>query len=61
MLGFSPRVVMKEIPEKGMWFRVIVGGFESRERAQEAADKMTEKVRGLKCVIRPSGESGNGG
>ena len=28
--GFSPRVVMKELPGKGRWFRVIVGGFESR-------------------------------
>jgi cell division septation protein DedD len=56
--GFSPRVVMKEIPEKGRWFRVIVGGFENRETAQEAADEMAGKIRGLKCVIRSS--AGNG-
>jgi cell division septation protein DedD len=59
--GFSSRVVMKEIPGKGQWFRVIVGGYESREKAQEAADQMAGKVRGLKCVIRASGKNGNGG
>jgi cell division septation protein DedD len=51
-LGFSPRVVMKELTGKGRWFRVIVDGFESREMAQEAADQMAGKVSGLKFVIR---------
>lgn len=60
-IGFSPRVVMKELPEKGRWFRVIVGGFESRGAAQEAAGKMTGKIRGLKFVIRSSDGDGNGG
>ena len=61
-MGFSPRVVMKELPEKGRWFRVIVGGFESRGAAQEAAEKMTGKIRGLKFVIRSSdGDSTGGG
>lgn len=53
--GFAPRVVMKDLTGKGRWFRVIVGGFGSREKAQEAADQMAGKVRGLKCVIRSSG------
>jgi cell division septation protein DedD len=53
--GFTPRVVMKDLPGKGRWFRVIVGGFENRQTAQDAADQMTGKVRGLKCVIRSSG------
>jgi cell division protein FtsN len=53
-LGFSPQVVMKEFPDSGRWFRVVVVGFESRESAQKAADRMTGKVRGLKCVIRAS-------
>ncbi len=60
-LGFSPRVVMKELPGKGRWFRVIVDGFESRETAQVAADRMTGKVGGLKFVIRSSVREGNGG
>jgi cell division septation protein DedD len=59
--GFSPQVVMKEFPDSGRWFRVVVGGFESREAAQKAADQMAGKIRGLKCVIRPSERNGNGG
>jgi cell division septation protein DedD len=59
--GFTPRVVMKELSGKGRWFRVTVGGFESRQLAQEAADQMSGKVHGLKCVIRSSGREGNGG
>jgi cell division protein FtsN len=60
-LGFASEVVMKELPGKGQWFRVIVGGFESRVKAQEAADQLAGKVNGLKCVIRASGDNGNGG
>ena len=57
-LGFASRVVMKELPDKGRWFRVIVGGFENREKAKAAADRIAGKVQGVKCVIRPSGKSG---
>ncbi len=53
-LGFSPHVVMKDLSEKGMWFRVIVGGFESREKAKEASERIVAKFRGIKCVIRAS-------
>jgi cell division septation protein DedD len=54
-LGFASRVVMKELPGKGKWFRVIVGGFENREKAKTAADQIAGQVRGVKCVIRSSG------
>jgi cell division septation protein DedD len=57
--GFSPHVVMKDLPDKGRWFRVIVDGFESREKAKEIAGQMAGKIRGLNCVIRASGNSGN--
>jgi cell division septation protein DedD len=60
-LGFSPRVVMKELPGKGRWFRVIVGGFESRSAAEQAAEQITGKINGLKFVIRSSDRDGNGG
>ena len=53
-LGFTSRVVMKELPGKGTWFRVIVGGFENREKAKAAADQIAGKIRGVKCVIRSS-------
>lgn len=58
-MGFSSRVVMKDLREKGRWFRVIVDGFESREKAQEASDRIVANIRGLKCIIRASGSSGN--
>jgi cell division protein FtsN len=57
--GFSPHVVMKDLPGKGRWFRVIVDGFESKERAKEIAEQMAVKIRGLSCVIRASGNNGN--
>ena len=53
-LGFSPHVVMKDFSEKGRWFRVIVGGFENREKAKEASERIVAKFRGIKCVIRAS-------
>jgi cell division protein FtsN len=52
--GYHSQVVLKEIPGKGQWYRVIVLGFESREKAREAADHLTEKIGGLQCVIRAS-------
>lgn len=54
LLGFTSRVVMKELPAKGTWFRVIVGGFENREKAKAAADRIAGKIGGVKCVIRSS-------
>jgi cell division septation protein DedD len=58
-LGFSPYTVAKQIPEKGLWHRVIVGGFENREKAKEAAAQITDKVGGLRCVIRASVDNEN--
>lgn len=57
-LGFASRVVIKDLPGKGKWFRVIVGGFENREKAKAAADQIAGKVRGVNCVIRSSGKNG---
>jgi cell division protein FtsN len=57
-LGFASRVAMKEIPGKGRWFRVIVAGFENREKAKATADRITEKIRGVKCVILSSAKNG---
>jgi cell division protein FtsN len=59
VFGFSPHVVMKDLPGKGRWFRVIVDGFESKERAKAIAEQMAGKIRGLSCVIRASGNNGN--
>lgn len=57
-LGFTSRVVMKELPGKGTWFRVIVDGFENREKAKASADHIAEKISGVKCVVRTSGKNG---
>jgi cell division septation protein DedD len=57
-LGFAARVVMKDLPGKGRWFRVIVGGFENREKAKAAADQISGKIRGAQCVIRAAGNHG---
>jgi DedD protein len=53
-LGFASRVAAKDLPGKGRWFRVIVGGFETREKAKAAANQIEGKIRGVKCVIRSS-------
>ena len=59
-LGFGSRVVMKDLPGKGRWFRVIVGGFENREKAKAASDQIAGKIRGAQCVIRSAGNRGGG-
>lgn len=55
-LGFAPRVVEKDLPGKGRWYRLIVGGFETREKAKAAADRLDSKIHGVKSVIRSSGK-----
>jgi cell division protein FtsN len=55
-LGFAPRVVEKDLPGKGKWYRVIVAGFETKAKAKEAADRIDGKIRGVKCAIRSSGK-----
>jgi hypothetical protein len=55
-LGLAPRVVEKDIPGKGKWYRVIVSGFETKAKARAAADRIDEKIRGVKCAIRSTGK-----
>ena len=57
-LGFASQVMMKDLPGKGRWFRVIVFGFENREKAKAAADQISGKVRGVNCVILSSVKNG---
>jgi cell division septation protein DedD len=59
-LGFVSWVVMKDLPGKGRWFRVIVGGFETREKAKAAADQIAGMLSGARCVIRSVGNRGGG-
>ena len=50
-LGFKSRVVEIDIKGKGIWFRVIVSGFDERAQAQAAADKIAKKIK-TNCIIR---------
>lgn len=52
-LGFKPRVVMVELPNKGKWFRVIVDGFASHDEAQQAAAMLAKNIKGVNCIVRP--------
>lgn len=58
-MGYAPRIEVTNLPDKGKWFRVIMNGFQSREDAQKAADRVSKNVKGLNCVIRSSESSGN--
>jgi cell division septation protein DedD len=52
-LGFKPRVVMVQLPNKGKWFRVIVDGFASHDEAQQAAVMLAKNIKGVNCIVRP--------
>jgi cell division septation protein DedD len=50
-LGFESLIVPMEIKEKGIWYRVIVSGFDERTQAQAAADKIAKKIK-TNCIVR---------
>jgi cell division protein FtsN len=50
-LGFLSQVIKVEIPGKGIFFRVIVFGFENKVQAQETALKISQKT-GTSCIIK---------
>lgn len=50
-LGFSPRVAEVQVPKRGKWLRITLEGFESREEARKAADRVAGKIKGLNCVV----------
>jgi cell division septation protein DedD len=50
-LGFLSQVIKVEIPGKGIFFRVIVFGFENKVQAQETALKISKKT-GTSCIIK---------
>ena len=57
-LGYSSKVVKVDLKKKGIWYRVIVTGFETKAKAQAAAGRITKKVK-TNCVVWPAG--GNAG
>jgi cell division septation protein DedD len=50
-MGYTPRFVENNIPGKGKWFRVVIDGFPSKNLAQAAAEKISNKI-GINCIIR---------
>jgi len=41
--GYQPVISPKELPEKGTWYRVFVGDFDSEEDAKSLLDKLKEE------------------
>ncbi|MDI6775836.1 MAG: SPOR domain-containing protein [Syntrophales bacterium] len=61
VLGYNPGIVTTELPGRGRWFRVILGGFETRQEAQKVVGVVSKKIAGLSCVIRSTnGPEGSG-
>ena len=51
-LGYTSRIEVMELPDKGKWFRVVMGGFQSKQDDQKAVDKVSKSIAGVHCVIR---------
>jgi cell division septation protein DedD len=58
-MGYAVRTEVTDLPDKGKWFRVVMGDFSSRPEAQKAVDAVSRKNRGLNCVIRSVEGTGN--
>ena len=58
-MGYPAKTEMIELPDKGKWFRVVMGAFPSRPEAQKAVDAVSRKNKGLNCVIRSAQGTGN--
>jgi cell division protein FtsN len=54
-MGYPAKVSRADIKGKGVFYRVITTGFNSREQAQAAAGKISKKVN-TKCIILPAGK-----
>ncbi|MDO8784594.1 MAG: SPOR domain-containing protein [Syntrophales bacterium] len=53
-LGYSPMVVTADLPGKGKWFRVVLGGFDTQKDAREAAGVVSKSIGGKNSIIRPA-------
>jgi len=58
-LGYTPRLVLMDIPGKGRWYRLTIGGFASHGKASEAIANVGKNVAGTKGFIRPEAEMKN--
>lgn len=51
-LGYTPVVTSGEIEGGGVWHRVSIDGFATRQEAEQAAAAVEKKLKGVKCIIR---------
>lgn len=57
-LGYPSKVLKMDLKEKGIWYRVIATGFDTKMQAQAAVDRISKKIK-VKCVIRSVGSVQN--
>jgi len=55
ILGFKAKIVPVDLAAKGKWYRVVVDGFETKEKAQKAAQKIRGHITGAQCIVRANG------
>lgn len=55
-LGYEPKVIPVQIKNQGTWYRVVVPGFVSKEKANIAAQKISAKT-GADCLVRAADAS----
>jgi len=53
-MGYAPRVVATDLRDKGIWYRVQVSGFATREEAQRASEAIAAKMSGVRSAVKPS-------
>ncbi len=49
--GYSTFMSVGEIPKKGIWYRVRIGGFETRDEAQRFLEKFQEKEKAQALIV----------
>jgi cell division protein FtsN len=52
-MGYPSQTEVIDLPDKGQWFRVLMGEFPSRPEAERAIEALSKKYKGLNCTIRP--------
>jgi len=57
-LGYKSKVIKTDIKGKGIWYRIIATGFETKAQAKVAVDKISKKVK-TTCIIRQAGTDGD--
>jgi len=50
-LGYTPKVIPVEIRNRGIWYRVVVSGFDNKEKATKAAQHIAQKTS-THCVVQ---------